>query len=113
MFNGRDLLERINADELATIIDAAKLKGALDDRVAMVSSIIKKEEEVSTTKDIKKIVKATLIVLAVIACVCGLAYALYRYFTPDYDDDFDDEFDDYEDDFDDAFDDEEDDEKKD
>ena len=41
-----------------------------------------------------KIVKTTLIVILVIAVVCGIIYALYRYFTPDYDDDFDDDFDD-------------------
>lgn len=57
------------------------------------------------------IVKATLIVVGVIAAICGIAYAIYKYFTPDYDDDFDDDFDDAFDDDDDLFDDEDDDSK--
>ena len=47
-----------------------------------------------------------LAIIGAIAAVAGIAYAVYRYMTPDYLDDFDDEFDDdFEDDF---FDDEED-----
>ena len=42
-------------------------------------------------KGIKKIVKTTLVVMAVVACVCGIAYAVYKYLVPDYDDEFDDE----------------------
>ncbi len=107
MIFGRDLLDKINTEDLAALIDAAKLKGALDNRVATVASLIKKEEEVSATRDVKKIIKITLVVMAVVACVCGIAYAIYRYLTPDYDDDFDDEFDDFDDDDEfDAFDDE-------
>ena len=38
-------------------------------------------------------------VLAIIGAVAGIAYAVYRFFTPDYledfEDDFDDDFDDY------------------
>lgn len=111
MISGRELLERVSAEDLRALVDAARIKNALDDRVAAVAGIIKREE-VSTTRDIKKIIKVTLIVMAVVACVCGIAYALYKYFTPDYDDDFDDEFDDFDDDFDDAFDDEDDDKKE-
>jgi hypothetical protein len=61
-------------------------------------------------KDNEKKCNTVLWVLAIIgaiAAVAGIAYAVYRYMTPDYDD-FDDEFDDdFEDDF---FDDEEDEE---
>lgn len=47
-------------------------------------------------------------IIGVIAAVAGIAYALYRYFTPDYLEDFEDDFDDeFEDDF---FEDDEDDE---
>ena len=38
-----------------------------------------------------------LAVIGAIAAVAGIAYAVYKYFTPDYLDDFDDDFD--EDDF--------------
>mgnify|MGYP000472510189 CR=1 FL=1 len=39
-------------------------------------------------------------VLAVIGAVAGIAYAVYRFFTPDYLEDFEDDFDDdFEDDF--------------
>lgn len=63
----------------------------------------KKEEE-------KKKCNVLLWVLAIIgavAAVAGIAYAVYRYFTPDYledfEDDFEDEFDDLEDEDDDFF----------
>jgi hypothetical protein len=50
-----------------------------------------------------------LAIIGAVAAIAGIAYAVYRYMTPDYLDDFDDEFDDdFEDDF---FDDEEDDEE--
>ena len=58
-----------------------------------------------------KIVKTTMVVIGVLAAICAVAYAVYRYFTPDYDDDFDDDFDDAFDDDDDLFDDEDDDSK--
>lgn len=39
-------------------------------------------------------------IIGVIAAVAGIAYAVYRYFTPDYLEDFEDDFDDdFEDDF--------------
>lgn len=63
----------------------------------------KKEEE-------KKKCNVLLWVLAIIgavAAIAGIAYAVYRYFTPDYledfEDDFEDEFDDLEDEDDDFF----------
>lgn len=52
------------------------------------------------------IVLIILAVIGAVAAVAGIAYAVYRYMTPDYLDDFDDDFDD---DFeDDIFEDEED-----
>ena len=63
----------------------------------------KKEEE-------KKKCNVLLWVLAIIgavAAIAGIAYAVYRYFTPDhledFEDDFEDEFDDLEDEDDDFF----------
>lgn len=41
-----------------------------------------------------------LAIIGVIAAVAGIAYAVYRFFTPDYLEDFEDDFDD---DFDDDF----------
>lgn len=54
----------------------------------------------------KNVVLWTLAIIGSIAAAAGIAYAVYRYFTPDYLEDFEDDFDDdFEDDF---FDDEED-----
>ncbi len=50
-----------------------------------------------------------LAVLGAVAAVAGIAYAVYRYFTPDYLDDFDDDLDD---DFDNYFDDEDEEDKE-
>lgn len=38
-------------------------------------------------------------IIGVIAAVAGIAYALYRYFKPDYLEDYEDDFDAYEDDY--------------
>ena len=49
---------------------------------------------------IKKGILWTLAIIGIIVAVAGIAYAVYRYFTPDYMDEFEDEFeDDFEDDF--------------
>lgn len=41
-----------------------------------------------------------LAIIGAVAAVAGIAFAVYKYFTPDYLDDFDDDFDDeFEDDF--------------
>ena len=56
---------------------------------------IKKEEE----KKQNALIWVLIIIGAVIA-VAGIAYAVYRFFTPDYLEDFDEDFDDdFEDDF--------------
>lgn len=55
----------------------------------------KKEDEKE-----KNIVLWVLAIIGAVAAVAGIAYAVYRYFTPDYLEDFEDEFDD---DFDDYF----------
>ena len=62
---------------------------------------LKKEEKKKTN-----ILVWVLAIVGAIAAIAGIAYAVYRYFTPDYLDDFDD--DDFDDeDFDDDFEDEE------
>ena len=61
---------------------------------------IKKEEEKKSS-----IVMWILMIVGAVLAVAGIAYAVYRFFTPDYLDDFDEDFDDdFEDDY---FDDEE------
>ena len=62
--------------------------------MAKVSDIITKKE-----KEDNKIVWA-LAIIGAVAAVAGIAFAVYKYLTPDYMDDFDDDFDDdLEDDF--------------
>lgn len=59
-------------------------------------ALLKKEEEEKKSK-----VCCIVGCILAVAAVAGIAYALYKYFTPKYYDEFDDEFD--EDDFDDDF----------
>ena len=61
---------------------------------------VKKLQDALCKKDeckVKKVLLWTLAIVGVIAAVAGIAYAVYRYFTPDYLEDFEEEF---EDDFD-------------
>lgn len=92
----------ITKDDLASLIDVDKLKSIVEERKEAVADMVKKDEV--EEKSTKSIVKTVLIVCGVIAGICGIAYALYRYFKPDYDDEFDDDFDDaFDDDDDDLF----------
>ena len=61
--------------------------------MAKVSDIIATKKE----KEDNKIVWA-LAIIGAIAAVAGIAFAVYKYLTPDYMDDFDDDFFDEEDD---------------
>ena len=80
-------------NKLENLIEASKLSEILG----------KKEEEKKKCNP----VVCVLAVLGAIAAVSAIAYAVYRYFTPDYlddfEDDFEDEFEDEEDDDDDFF----------
>ena len=85
--------------------DIVMSKEKLDELIAAtkLGELISKKED----EDKKCCKKCSTIIIAVgaVAAVAGIAYAVYRYFTPDYLDDFDDE--DFEDeDFDDDFEDE-------
>ncbi|MFA9375555.1 MAG: DUF4366 domain-containing protein [Lachnotalea sp.] len=69
-----------------------------------INEMLKKQEEDKTCKNIILWIFA---IMGAIAAVAGIAYAAYRFFTPDYLEDFEDDFDD---DFDNDFFDEEEDE---
>ena len=61
---------------------------------------VKKLQDALCKKDeckVKKVLLWTLAIVGAIAAIAGIAYAVYRYFTPDYLEDFEEEF---EDDFD-------------
>ena len=49
---------------------------------------------------IKKTILWTLAIVGAVVAIAGIAYAVYRYFTPDYLEDFDEDFEaDFEDDY--------------
>ncbi|MDD6429396.1 hypothetical protein [Candidatus Weimeria sp. HCP3S3_B5] len=94
----------LTKDDLADLIDVSKLLRILDKPASLVRSRAEIKQKKKEKTDMKKLVKGILITVGVVAVVCGIAYALYRYFTPDYDDAFDDDFDDaFDDDDDDLF----------
>lgn len=66
----------------------------------LLSSLRKKEDEKQ-----KNTVLWVLAIVGAVAAVVGIAFAVYRFFTPDYLEDFEEDFED--DDFDDYFEDEE------
>ncbi len=78
---GRDAMSRVEE-----IVNATKLNDLLH----------RKEEEDKK----KNCILWVLAIIGAVAAVAGIAYALYRFFTPDYLEDFEDDFDD---DFDDDF----------
>ncbi len=73
-------------------------------KIDEILALIKKQEAKEADKP-KNIILWVLAIIGCIAAVAGIAYAVYRYLTPDYLEEFEDEFDD---DFDDYFEDEED-----
>ena len=75
---------------------------AIDDvlKIAKLGELlVKREEPVKEEKTGKKVLWA-LAIIGAVAAVAAIAYAVYKYLTPDYLDDFDEDFDD---DFDDDF----------
>ncbi|MCR4590696.1 MAG: DUF4366 domain-containing protein [Lachnospiraceae bacterium] len=92
--------------------DLARLEDAVDGlRYGLrsvknnVNELINKEEEFKMKENRRDPILWALAIIGVIAAVAAIAYAVYRYFTPDYLEDYDDDYDDrFDDDF---FDDEE------
>lgn len=56
--------------------------------------VIKAKELLKKEDDKKNCVLWILAIVGAVAVIAGIAYAVYRYMTPDYLDDFDDDFDD-------------------
>lgn len=56
--------------------------------------VIKAKELLKKEDDKKDCILWVLAIVGAIAVIAGIAYAVYRYMTPDYLDDFDDDFDD-------------------
>ena len=94
-FNG--FVATLKEQEAAGLAKAGELLNA----GKKLAKLQKKEEEEQKKNNTIVIVIGIVMGLIVIA---GIAYALYRYFTPDYLDDFEDDLDDeFDDDFDDDF----------
>lgn len=93
--NKFDLMNKDVMNRMEEIVNSTKLNEFLH----------RKEEEDKK----KNCILWGLAIIGAVAAVAGIAYAVYRFFTPDYLDDFEDDFDD---DFDDDFFEDEDAEKK-
>ena len=93
--NKFDLMNKDVMNRMEEIVNSSNLNEFLH----------RKEEEDKK----KNCILWVLAIIGAVAAVAGIAYAVYRFFTPDYLDDFEDDFDD---DFDDDFFEDEDAEKK-
>ena len=83
--------------ELVEALKAVELENVKEELMGMtkLNELLNKEEE----KKPCKVVWVFAIIGAIVA-IAAIAYAVYRYFTPDYYDDFEDEFEDeFEEDF--------------
>ena len=106
-------IETITKDDLASYFNTDKLKG-LTDSISNLSAVEAirnlKDDDVVVVEKKKKggFFKKLLIIALVVAAVCGIAYALFKYFKPEYEDEFMDDIDDeFYDDDDELFDDDE------
>ena len=93
--NKFDLMNKDVMNRMEEIVNSTKLNEFLH----------RKEEEDKK----KNCILWVLAIIGAVAAVAGIAYAVYRFFTPDYLDDFDDDLDD---DFDNYFDDEDEEDKE-
>jgi hypothetical protein len=79
-----------NANKLESLLASSKLSDMLAE--SKLGELIKKKEDPIEEK--KHTLIFVLAIIGAIAAVAVIAYAVYRYVTPDYMDDFDDDFDD-------------------
>ena len=91
----------VKSDGLWYTISNVKLQ-RINEKIDELVDILKKRE--SDDDKSKNAILWVLAIIGVVAAVAGIAYAVYRFVTPDYLEDFEDDFDD---DFDDYFEDEE------
>ena len=105
---------KFSKEDLASYFNVDKLKG-LTDSISNLSAVeaIKnlKDDDVVVVEKKKKggFFKKFLICTLVLAAICGIVYALIKYFKPEYEDEFMDDIDDeFYDDDDELFDDEDD-----
>lgn len=105
-------INMISKEELADLIDVSKLK----DMTAALSNVkaiealknLRKDDVVVVEKKKCSWWKCLLVIVLVVAAIGGIAYALIKYFKPEYEDEFMDDIDDeFEDDDDDLFEDDE------
>ena len=100
---GRDKVVELLKDEVVKAI--ARVEELMNS--SRINELLHKREEDEKKKNC---ILWVLAIIGAVAAVAGIAYAVYRFFTPDYLEDFEDDFDDdFDDDF---FEDEEPEEKK-
>ena len=98
---GENLINSINGkrNELASQIKSYKDNADIKDILAAskLNEILKRDEEEAEMRKKSPVVTILAVIGAVVAVAC-IAFAVYKYFTPDYLDDFDDGDDDFDDD---------------
>lgn len=87
--NKDELLSMFSKEDLMEMVDLTKLTNFVNKLRGREVVVVEKK-----TFDWKKL----FVVLGVIAAIAGAAYALYRYFSQDYEDEFLDDFEDEDDD---------------
>lgn len=88
------------AEDMPTIIERMVRMMNLNAKIEELLAVLKKKEDDKQ----KNTVLWVLAIIGAVAAVAGIAFAVYRFFAPDYLEDFEEDFDD---DFDDYFEDEE------
>ena len=79
------------AEDMPTIIERMVHMMNLNAKIEELLAVLKKKEDDKQ----KNTVLWVLAIIGAVAAVAGIAFAVYRFFAPDYLEDFDDDFDDY------------------